>query len=536
MIKKLINGKTSSITSAALILLIASFASKILGVIRNRILAGEFGAGKELDAYYAAFRIPDFVFNIVVLGALSAGFIPVFTKLVAEKKEEQAFKTANAILNIVFVVIIFLCILAIIFSSNLINIIAPGFNEDQKKMTTDMTRIMFLSPIFLLLSSVMGGILQSYKRFFIYSLSPIIYNIGIILGVVYFYKWWGMSGLAWGVVFGSFMHFAIQIPLVIKLGFKYKPLIDIKDAGAGKIIKMMAPRTLTLIANQLNLTIITAIASTMSAGSLTVFNLANDLQTFPLSLFAISFAVAVFPTLSALGGDENKEEFARNLTVTAKQILFFIIPISVIMIVLRAQIVRVILGTGKFSWEDTIMTLDSLEIFAISLFAQALILLFSRAFWALHDAKTPFLASIFSVLVNLVLAFILSKEYGIRGLVGAFSISSIANALILYYLINKKTNFVCHNKIFNPMLKITFASVSAGVVSYYALRAILPFLDTSTGIGIMTQGLVSGIAGFYVYCFISGKIGIEEYIMFKNSIQRRLFKTRVETAEIISEE
>jgi len=536
MIKKLISGKTNSITSAALILGLATLASKFLGLLRNRILGGEFGAGNELDIYYAAFRIPDFIFNIIILGALSAGFIPVFAKLISEKKEEQAFRTANAILNLLFLLVIFLCLISIVFAPNLIGLIAPGFGGAKKETTVQLARIMLLSPIFLLLSGITGGILQSFGRFFVYSLSPIAYNIGIIIGALYFAKWWGLTGLAWGVALGSFLHFAIQLPLARRLGFNYQWVIDTRDMGARKIIQMMIPRTLTLAATQLNLVVITAIASTLAAGSLAVFNLANDLQSFPLGLFAVSFAVASFPALSSLSGKDQRKEFAENLTRVAKQILFFVIPASVLFIVLRAQIVRVVYGSGKFSWEDTILTLDALQIFSLSLFAQSLIPLFARAFWALGDAKTPFIASLVGTAINLVLALVLSKKFGIVGLVGSFSIASVVNVSLLYYLINKKTGFACHNKIYMPIIKISLASMLAGASSYVTLYAIEPFLDTHTGVGIFTQGLAAGLVGLAIYCFLSWKFGIEEFLLFKNAIQRRLFRTKVKTIEIVSEE
>jgi putative peptidoglycan lipid II flippase len=536
MIKKLINGKTGSITAAALILGTASLASKALGLFRDGILAGKFGAGNELDVYFAAFRIPDFIFNIVVIGALSAGFIPVFTKLISEKKEQRAFRTANAVLNLLFVVLIFLCLLAIIFAPNLIHFLTPGFDNDKKEATVELTRIMFLSPIFLLLSSIIGGILQSYQRFFIYSLSPVLYNLGIIAGAIYFTELWGLKGLAWGVVLGSFLHFAIQFPVARKLGFSYQWVIDIKDSGVRKIIKMMIPRTLTLFIVQFNLVIITIIASTLDEGSLVVFNFANNLQSFPLSIFAISFAIASFPTLSVLSDEKNRSEFAKNLSATAKQILFFIIPISALLIILRAQIVRVILGWGKFSWEDTILTLNALQIFALSLFAQALIPLFSRAFWALRDAKTPLFAALISAIINLILAIILSEQFGVSGLVSAFSVSAIINALLLYYLINKKLNFICHGKIYKPLLKIIFASVVAGFFSYKTLYVIEPFLNTRTVVGIFTQGLSAGLVGIAVYCFLAWKLAIEEFMIFKNSIRKKLFKTKIKTEEIVVEE
>ncbi len=526
----------NSIASAAMILALATLASKILGFFKITILAKQFHLGNELDVYYAAFRIPDFIFNLIVMGALSAGFIPVFARLISEKKEGEAFRTTNIILNLLFVMVLFLCVASIIFAPQLIGLVAPGFHDEKKAMTIELTRIMFLSPIFLLLSSILGGILQSYGRFFIYSLSPIMYNIGIIIGAVYFSQWWGLPGLAWGVVLGSFLHFAIQLPIVFKLGFSYQWVIDIKDAGTRQIIKMMIPRTLTLTTTQLNLLVITAIASTLEAGSLAVFNLANDLQSFPLGLFAISFAVASFPTLSSLGAIEHRTEFARNLSKTTRQILFFVIPISILLIVLRAQIVRVILGHGQFGWDATIMTLNTLGIFSISLFAQSVIPLFSRAFWALHDAKTPFFTSLAGMIINLILAFYLSKQYGIIGLVSSFSIASIVNAALLYYLINKKTGFACHSGIYKPVLKISLAAIASGYFAHELLYISEPYLGTSTAVGIMTQGFIAGMSALLLYCFICWKLGVRELLVFKNSIQRRIFRSKVETSEIISEE
>lgn len=536
MIKKLINGKASSITSAALILAISSFASKILGLYRDRTLLGSFGVGNELDAYYAAFRIPDFIFNIVVLGALSAGFIPVFARLVHENKEKEANRTANAVMNLLFLFVFAFCVLGIIFASNLTGLIAPGFTEEEKNITSGLTRIMFLSPMFLLASGIMGGILQSHKRFFIYSLSPIVYNIGIIIGALYFSKWWGLEGLAWGVVLGSAMHFLIQLPMAHKLGYAYSSVLNIRDSGVRTIIGMMIPRTLTLVTSQLNLVIITIIATTLSAGSLTAFNAANNLQSFPLSLFAISFAIAAFPSLSALSGEKDRNEFARSLTITTKQILFFVIPISILLVALRAQIVRTILGTGKVGWEETMLLFDSLAIFSFSLFAQSVIPLLSRAFWALHDAKTPFYISLFSVVINIMLSVALSKAYGLRGLVASFSVSSTLNAILLYVFINKKTNFICHGRIYMPIIKISLASIAAGIVSHFSLYAIEPFLDTHTGVGIFAQGLFAGTLGICAYCILCWKLEIEEFIILKDSLKRKLLGTRVVTSEIVVEE
>ncbi|HMB65422.1 MAG TPA: murein biosynthesis integral membrane protein MurJ, partial [Patescibacteria group bacterium] len=340
--------KINSITVAATLVAFSSLVSRFLGIFRDRILAGQFGAGDTLDVYYAAFRIPDLMFNLLVLGALSAGFIPILTGLIKDfqcrgvagyedSPNKKAWDLVSNILNVLMVVLIGISILGIIFAPYLMKIVTPGFSPDKQMLTAHITRIMFLSPIFLGISSVLGGILQSFKRFCVYSLAPIMYNIGIITGALCFAPFWGVYGLAWGVVLGAFLHMLIQLPLAVKLGFRYRPLFNIRDKNLHRIGRMMVPRTMTLGITQLNLLVITIIASGLAGGSLAVFNFANNLQYFPVGIFGISFAIAAFPTMSAVAF--NKKKLVANFSYTARQILFFIVPATVLLLTLRAQIV-----------------------------------------------------------------------------------------------------------------------------------------------------------------------------------------------------
>lgn len=534
MIKKILSKESSSVTSAAFVIATATLASKFLGVFRNFIFAKEFPTS-DLDIYYAAFRIPDFIFNIIVLGALSAGFIPVFTRLIAKKREEEAYRATNNILNILFILLSLLTLVSIIFTPQIVDLMTPGFDATKKQQTIELTRIMFLSPIFMLLSSITSGILQSYKRFFIYSLSPIFYNLGIIFGAEFLAKEFGLIGLAWGVVLGSFLQFIIQLPTTRRLGFRYKLIIDTKSQEIRTIIRIMIPRLLTLIVSQINLLFITIIASTLTAGSLAVFNLANDLQSFPLGIFAISFAIACFPTLSELGDQSHKKRFGEVLISTAKQILYLVIPVSVILVMLRAQIVRVILGHGEFGWEETIMTINALQIFCFSLFAQALIPLLSRSFWALHDSKTPFLSSFISASINIFLAIILTPKFGLYGLIWSFSISSTLNALMLFILISKKAE-IEYRLFYKTILNISLSAIAGGSVTYATLYLIEPLLDTHTSLGIMSQGIIAGIAGTVFYLFSTWAFNIEEFHKLKSAFQRKIFRTKFKTSEIIAEE
>ncbi|MDO9399629.1 MAG: murein biosynthesis integral membrane protein MurJ, partial [bacterium] len=532
MIKRLFHGKINGITTAALLIAVSSLISRFLGIFRDRILAGQFGAGDTLDIYYAAFRIPDLIFNLLILGALSAGFIPIFTSLIKNRedgiekeKNKEAWQVVSGILNIVAVSLIFLCALGIIFAPFFMKLITPGFSGEKLILTTTLTKIMFLSPIFLGISAVFGGVLQSFKRFFVYSLSPIFYNIGIIIGALCFVPLWGIQGLAWGVVLGAFAHFIIQLPAVIHLGFKYSFQFNLKNKKIREIGAMIAPRTMSLAISQINLVVITIVASTLAGGSLTIFNFANNLQSFPIGIFGISFAVAAFPALSAVAF--NKKDLVKNISLVIRQILFFIVPATVLLITLRAQIIRVVLGTGQFSWQDTILTINTLGFFSLSLFAQALIPLLVRVFYARHDSKTPFIIGIVVAIINVWLSLTLSSRMGVAGLALAFSIANILNLIMLWLALHWKIGSLDESKILFSTIKFSSAAIVCGVVVQGMKLVIWPYIDMTKFWGVFTQGLVAGLMGLFIYLTVCSFLKSEELSDFWTSAKRRISLKKV---------
>lgn len=525
MFKKIFNRSISSITVAAALVALSSLVSRILGVIRDRILAGRFGASAELDIYYSAFRIPDLIFNLVVLGALSAGFIPVFTSLIKDRQggdyqaNRPAWRLASNILNFLVLGLAALSLLGIIFAGELTRLITPGFSQADQETTAILTRIMFLSPVFLGLSGVLGGILQSFKRFLIYSLSPIFYNIGIIIGAIYFVDIWGIKGLAWGVVLGAALHFLIQIPSASQLGFRYSWFLSWRDEQARKIGKMMIPRTMSLAISQINLVVVTIIASTLPAGSLTAFNFANNLQAFPVGIFGISFAIAAFPALSESVG--SKQKLTEHFSNTMRQILFFIIPATVLIVALRAQIVRVVLGTGNFDWRSTIMTMDALGLFALSLFAQATIPLLTRVFYARHNSRTPFYFGLISIIINIVLSFYLSRFLGVAGLALAFSIANIVNLVLLWTWLYVKVGSLDFGGILISSLKFLTGAIAAGLAAQIMKVVVWPYIDMTKFSGVFVQLTVSFGVGTLVYALFCYLLGSEEFFGLVASLRRR---------------
>lgn len=530
MFKKIFRQQINSVTVAAALVALSSLASRALGVLRDRILAGRFGATVDLDIYYAAFRIPDLIFNLLVLGALSAGFIPIFSGLIKDMKcdrrvcysdspNREAWYLAANILNILSLGLILLSLIGVILAPQIVSLITPGFSAEAQRKTVELTRLMFLSPIFLGISGVLGGILQSFKRFLLYSLAPILYNLGIIFGALYLSKDFGMLGLAWGVVIGAALHMLVQLPTVFGLGFRYHFRFDFKDFKTRQIGRMMVPRTLSLAISQINLVVTTIIASSLASGSLAVFNFANNLQSFPIGIFGISYAVAAFPALAAAASD--REKLKQNFSSPFRQILFFIIPATVFLITLRAQIIRVVLGTGEFDWRATVLTMDCLAAFALSLFAQATIPLLVRVFYARHNSKTPFYLGLVTVLINIILAWYLAPILGVTGLVLAFSVANIINFILLGVWLYSEVGDLDIRKIVMSSLKFCIAAILGGAVLQLAKLAVWPFIDMTRFSGVFTQLSVSLGLGLLVYLMVCYFLRSEELFGLLAALKNR---------------
>ncbi|MCX6797810.1 MAG: murein biosynthesis integral membrane protein MurJ [Candidatus Falkowbacteria bacterium] len=514
MFKKIFRQQINSVTVAAALVALSSLASRALGVVRDRILAGQFGASQSLDIYYAAFRIPDLIFNLLVLGALSAGFIPIFSGLIKDMKcdsgacysdspNHEAWRLALNVLNLLTLFLLILSVIGMIFAPQIVRLITPGFSPEAQRQTANLTRIMFLSPIFLGISGVLGGVLQSFKRFFLFSFAPIMYNLGIIVGALYLSKPYGLAGLAIGVVIGAFLHMLIQVPTVFGLGFRYKLKFYFKDLKTRQIAKMMVPRTLSLAISQINLVVITIIASSLASGSLSVFNFANNLQSFPIGIFGISFATAAFPALALVAHDKNK--LKKSFSLPFRQILFFIIPATVFLITLRAQIIRVLLGSGEFDWQATVLTMNCLAFFALSLFAQATIPLLTRVFYARHDSKTPFYLGLITVALNVVLSVLLAPSMGIAGLALAFSLANIVNFILLGVWLYSEVGDLDIKNIFWSVGKFCLAAIVGGAALQVTKLLVWPYIDMTRFTGVFIQLCASLGVGLIVYlgvCYI----------------------------------
>lgn len=522
MIKQLLSTQSHSITGAAVLLGAASFVSRLIGVMRDRVFAHYFGAGDVLDAYYAAFRIPDLVYNLLIVGALSAGFIPVFIE-VLHKDEEKAGKLVDSVITILGIVLIVVCGVLFFATPALMKALVPGFEADKLQLATMLTRIMFLSPILLGVSSVMSGILQAFKNFFVYSLTPIMYNLGIIIGTLVLVPIIGLSGLAWGVVIGAALHLAIQIPSLIRHGFRYRPSLR-WSVYVKKIAILMTPRTLGLAASQINLVVITTLASTLAVGSITVFNFANNLQYFPIGIIGLSFSIAAFPTLAQFAAEMRTREMIDQLSLTIRQIIFLIVPVTIIFLLLRAQIVRVVLGTGQFDWDATILTANTLAFFSFSLFAQSLIPLLARSLYALQDTWTPFVISLGTAFLNIIMSFYMKDAWGVLGLALAFSLSMIVQLVLLWLTVRKQLGTLKELTLLHSLYKISVSALIMAIVIQMLKEPIASLVNMTRFWGILTQGTFAALLGLFVYGALCRLFKVEEMLLFQKSLARRWVK------------
>lgn len=535
MITRIFSSKIHSITGAAILVGATSLMSKIIGLIRDRLLAHEYGAGTIMDAYYAAFKIPDFVYNLLIIGALSAGFIPVFIEAM-QKDKKESWNIVNGVVNTLGLSLIIVSIIALWQTPRLVGWLVPGFTGEKLALTIQLSRVMFFSPLILGLSSIFGSVLQSYKAFAIYSMTPIMYNLGIIIGITILVPFFGTIGLSYGVILGAVLHLAIQLPLVVKYGYRYRPNFHWKNKSVRKIGHLMIPRMLGMATKQIDIIVITILASTAGTGSLSVFSFADNLQSVPVSMVGIAFAIAIFPTLSELAGKSQITELRTQIARTARQIMWLIIPLAITILLLRAQIVRVVLGTGQFDWKDTILTAQCLAFFSISIFAQSLTPMLARSFYALQNTWTPFVVSIISTLVNLGAGIWATPRYGIVGLVAGYSLSTVIQTAVLWMLLHRSIGSLKESTIVNLLAKVSIAVIGMGIVIQGFKYTLGNMLNINTFVGIFTQGIISGIAGILIYGFICHLLRVEEMEIFMESFKRKWFKLKSADVEIGSVE
>ncbi len=422
-----------------------TIVGKLIGLLRDRILAGQFGASTELDVYYAAFRIPDLIFNLFILGATSSAIVPIFIEYY-QKEKAGAWKVAQNFLNVMVAGVAVFSIVVLIFAQPIAHLIGPGFGPEEIQTLTNLMRIMLLSTLIFAVSTILGSILHALQKFFVYALAPIFYNLGIIGGAVFlvplFERWGyhGIYGLGFGVVLGALLHLLVQLPVALREGFRFGKVFDLSDHAFRRMVTLMIPRTLSLGAYNVGITIVTSFASLLGTGSITILNLATNLQFVPVSVIGISLATAVFPQLASDATTRDLSEFKRKLNHALGTTLLLTTILAVGIFIFRQLIVDIIFKVGSFDEADRIVTASVLGIFMFSVMAQSLMHVITRAYYAFQNTKTPFVVALLSIILNVTLSYILGlkMEMGIRGIAYATVVAYNLNFILLYILFRRR--------------------------------------------------------------------------------------------------
>jgi len=532
---------------AAYVLALFTLASQILALVRDRILAHQFGAGHELDIYYAAFRIPDLLY-VLFASVLSVYVLLPFVYRAKQDGDEAGRLVLSQMFTIFLVVYIVVSITTIVIAPTLVTYFFPGFSATSYDEVVLLLRILLLQPLFLGISSLLGVITQLQHRFVIYAISPLVYNVGIILGAVVLYPLFGLVGLVLGVVFGALGHMAVQIPLVIRSQLAFTLVFNIDWKLMRQIAKVAVPRAVTLSLNQILLIVLVSLASLMSVGSVSVLQFAYNLQSVPLAIIGMSYSVAAFPTLAELLVQKKHQEF-NNFVITAlRHIIFWSLPIITLVVVLRAQIVRVLLGSGSFDWHDTRLTAAVLGLFVVSLTAQSVLLLLVRAFYAGGRTRIPFILTLVGTIVGSLSAYgfyfyfqsssyfryLIANIFRLNDVSGTevltlplgFTIGVLVQVVLMMFFLTK-TFGLSLRLLGKEFIIALFAALSGGIFAYLTLIFVVEGINQETFIGIFIQGLsasIVGIGGIIATYYLLGSTELKE---IHRSFKVKLFKTDV---------
>ena len=489
--------------------------SLLIGLFKQRLLTANFLASQAplLDVYNAAFALPDTLFQILVVGSLSAGFIPIFNRYAA-KSESEAYKMAASALNLLLVIFTVLTAIVFIFAPSFSRLTAPGFDAAQIILMAKLLRIMMVAQLFFCVSGFLTGIIQSHQRFLVPAIAPIIYNLSIILGIVLLSPSMGVFGPAYGVVIGSVLHMLIQLPLARTLGFRFQLVFNPSHPGVVEIIRCMPPRALALGVDQIEQFVAITLASLLTAGSISLFRVAFTLYTLPTTLFGLTMGQAALPQLSKEAALSDLTSYWATIRSTLLQIAFFALPVSALLIVLRIPIVRLVFGSATFPWEATLLTGETAAILILSAFAASCMQVVIRGFYALHDTTTPLYVGLFAAIFNIGFGFAASQTFGfgIVGIAAAISITSIIESTALFLLLARKVTGVS-NKISSlamPLVKMLTISLITGITLWRLMLFLDTILDTSRTISLGILTVITSVLGLGLYLLLSYALHLEQ--------------------------
>jgi putative peptidoglycan lipid II flippase len=519
LLKKSLNlllRRQTNILTAAYVIMATIVLSQILGLIRERVLVSIFGPTNTLGIYNYATTLPNAIFQLTIASAFAVAFIPVFSDYITKNKEDDAYKLGSTLLVLSMgIFLIFSVILGIFapFALSMFNL-GSNFSPDQIDLMANLMRIALIGQLLFIIGTFYTALLQSYNHFFIPGIAAALYNFGTIVGILLFHSFFGIYAAPLGLVFGGIIFVLFQIPTARKMGFRFMPSREyVRSEGMKKVFHLMLPNTIQRGISEFGTVALAIIIGFMvDPGRMKLlFDYAKTLMFAPVSLFGYSIAQAAFPVLAR--ERNNLQEFKATFLGSFNQMLYLILPISALILVLRIPIVRLIYGADKFDWPATVLTGRTLAFLAISIFAQALIVLFYRGFYALHNSVIPFVISAISTVLLIIFSFIFVVSYnlGIESIAVAFSLARFFELLVLFYFLDKKTGGFNKKEILISLTKYFVATVSTAFALYIPIKLLDQLVfDTTRTVNLIILTGISSFAGLVLYLFLTWLLDINE--------------------------
>lgn len=526
--KSFIFSKQGSIFSSALIISSMIVVSRFFGFVRFRILSGYFPK-ETLDIFFASFRIPDIVFEILITGALVSSFIPIYISY--QKNRKELSETISSIINSILVLLVVFILLLLIFLDPLLRFITPGFTEQQIEIVITFSRILLIGQLpFLIMGNVLTGISQAKKSFLLPAIAPVIYNLAIIAVTILFAPTMGLTAPILGVIIGSFFFFMIQLPIIYHADFSFHFFIH-KTRGVIEFYRAVIPRSITVIIAQIDATIDLTLATLMGAGSYTVFYFAQHLQLLPVSVIGIAFGQASLPYLTEIKEEGRMEDFKKIVIDSVLNLFFFTIPIASFFIFARTPLTRLFFGGEMFDWNATVLTATTLSLFSLSLPFHTSYYFLTRCFYAFKDTKTPFLISLSCVALNtfLSLIFALYLKLPVWSLALSFSISMTLNVILLIQFLYMKIGGLQIRYLLRESGKMVAVTIFCSIPVYYIMHVFDGLiLDTSRTLNVFFLLAIGGGVYFLLYLFLSWMLDVKQiYLITTLILKAREYRRKI---------
>jgi putative peptidoglycan lipid II flippase len=506
-----------SLARAGLVVSGAYLVARVLGYIRVVVIGTTFGAGPELDAFFAAFRIPDLIFQLVAAGAVASALVPMVASMLAKGQNDHAWRVVSTIANLMVVGLLTFAAIAFVAAPVLVPLIAPGFAGPQLTRTIELTRLMLLAPMFLALGATATAALNGTQRFAASALAPIVYDLAIIGAAVLLAPSMGVTGLALGVVAGSMGHLLVQVPPLVRAGYRYLPRIDIRDQQARLALTLMGPRVIGLGVTQITFVVMTALASNEGVGAVSAYTIAFSLLQIPLGVIGVPLGIVLLPSLARELAVGRTDHYLEILTRSLRILAFVMLPITSLGMVLRVPVVELLLGYGRFDQSAVQLTADTLFLFLLGLTAHSIIGVLTRAFYARQDTRTPTIAAVLAVAINTTIAIALVGNLGLPAIGLSIAVAAWIEAAVLLVVLRRREGPALDVEALGVVLvkllaaAIAAAAAAAGVLSLLGAPASGTDAVTLGGKALVFAQLVVGtVVGGATYALVTWLLGVRE--------------------------